>query len=233
MSDCILVVDDEEWVRELVKRYLEQAGYTVATASDGQAALSRFEACCPQLVVLDLMLPRIDGIEVAKRIRKTSAVPIIMLTARTGEEERIGGLELGADDYVEKPFSARELEARVRAVLRRCRGGSGKTRVRLGPIDLDRSLHQVLVGGEKVDLSPMEFDLLAFLMDHPGRVYTRLELLETLRGTTYEAFERSIDSHVKRLRQKIEPDPSLPSYVQTVFGVGYKLALERGERRKG
>jgi two-component system OmpR family response regulator len=225
MNKRILVVDDEEWVRELVGRYLEAAGFDVVIAADGRKALTQFDSHRPDLVILDWMLPGLDGLEVAARIRKESSVPIIMLTARTEEGDRIKGLEFGADDYVVKPFSTRELEARVRAVLRRSQGNSAKAALlESGEIRVEIDQHEVHVGDRLVDLSSMEFDLLVFLMEHPGRVFTRLELLEALRGTTYESFERSIDSHIKRLRQKIEPDPKAPRYVKTVFGVGYKFA---------
>jgi DNA-binding response OmpR family regulator len=225
MNKRILVVDDEEWVRELVGRYLEAAGFDVVTAADGRKALTQFDSHRPDLVILDWMLPGLDGLEVATRIRKESSVPIIILTARTEEGDRIKGLEFGADDYVVKPFSTRELEARVRAVLRRSQGNHAKAPLlESGEIRVEIDQHEVRVGGRSVDLSSMEFDLLVFLMEHPGRVFTRLELLEALRGTTYESFERSIDSHIKRLRQKIEPDPKNPCYVLTVFGVGYKFA---------
>ena len=225
MNKRILVVDDEEWVRELVGRYLEAAGFDVVTAADGRKALTQFDSHRPDLVILDWMLPGLDGLEVATRIRKESSVPIIMLTARTEEGDRIKGLDLVADDYVVKPFSTRELEARVRAVLRRSQGNSAKAALlESGEIRVEIDQHEVRVGKRLVDLSSMEFDLLIFLMEHPGRVFTRLELLEALRGTTYESFERSIDSHIKRLRQKIEPDPKNPRYVLTVFGVGYKFA---------
>lgn len=221
----ILVVDDEEWVRRTVRTYLEEAGFKVATVSDGSSALAQFDAFRPDLVILDWMLPGLDGPQVAARIRQQSDVPIIMLTARVEEQDRISGLELGADDYVVKPFSARELEARVKAVLRRSMGDRDKPSVlEVGPIRMNLDQHEVWLNGKAVELTPMEFDLLAYLMQRPGRVFTRLELLEALRGTTYESFERSIDSHVKRLRQKIEPDPKVPRYVLTVFGVGYKFA---------
>ena len=230
MNKRILVVDDEEWVRELVGRYLEAAGFDVVMAADGSKALTQFHSHCPDLVILDWMLPGLDGLEVATRIRKESSVPIIMLTARTEEGDRIKGLEFGADDYVVKPFSTRELEARVRAVLRRSQGNSAKAALlESGEIRVEIDQHEVRVGDRSVDLSSMEFDLLVFLMEHPGRVFTRLELLEALRGTTYESFERSIDSHIKRLRQKIEPDPKNPRYVLTVFGVGYKFAKSGDE----
>jgi DNA-binding response OmpR family regulator len=227
MATKILVVDDEPWVVQAIRGYLEEAHFEVVSAQDGAEALAQFERHAPALVVLDWMLPELDGLSVAQRIRKTSNVPIIMLTARVHEEDRIAGLQTGADDYVVKPFSARELEARVRAVLRRSTGR--KTPVlEVGDLRMDQAEHRVWVRGEPVEPTAMEFDLLAFLMSHPGRVFTRLELLEAVRGETYESFERSVDSHIKRLRQKIEPDPRNPRYVLTVFGVGYKLAKEGG-----
>jgi DNA-binding response OmpR family regulator len=229
MNEHILVVDDEAWVLQTVQGYLESSGFSVATASDGPGALAEFATREPALVILDWMLPGLDGPEVAGHIRQQSNVPIIMLTARVDEEDRITGLELGADDYIVKPFSARELEARVRAVLRRS-GGDRDPQIVLeaGDIRLDVEQHEVVVRGQPVELTPMEFDLLVYLMQRPGRVFTRLELLEALRGTTYETFERSIDSHIKRLRQKIEPDPKAPRYVLTVFGVGYKFTKGEG-----
>jgi len=224
---CILVVDDESWVRQLVRGYLEQAGFAVVTASDGREAIDALEHSELDLVILDWMLPKLDGMEVATRIRRDSDVPIIMLTARTEEADRVSGLEAGADDYVTKPFSVRELEARVRVVLRRTEEGRSKPRsLRAGEIYLNLDEREIRIEKDSIQLTAMEFDLLAFLMQHPGRVFTRLELLEAVRGTTYESFERSIDSHVRRLRQKIEPDPKVPRYVLTVFGVGYKFTRE-------
>ncbi|MEA3239874.1 MAG: response regulator transcription factor [Candidatus Bipolaricaulota bacterium] len=231
MTTRILIVDDEEWVSTLVGRYLEQAGYDVATASDGEKALTKFESFRPDLIILDWMLPKVDGLEVARQVRTRSAIPIIMLTARADEMDRIEGLDGGADDYVVKPFSARELEVRIRAVLRRTRGETQQQMLlEAGDIRLDPARHEVKIAGRTVDLTPMEFDLLAFLLRHPGHVFTRLELLEAVRGTTYDSFARSIDSHVRRLREKIEPDPSSPRYVQTVFGIGYKLADDGGKQ---
>ena len=230
MAYKVLVVDDEEWVCKLVDGYLRQAGFEVITAGDGRMAIARFERHRPDLVILDWMLPGIDGIEVARRIRATSSVPIIMLTARAEEEDRIKGLEFGADDYVVKPFSARELEARVRAVLRRANGRE-RTVLEEGDIRIDLPRREVRVAGRTIDgLTPMEFDLLAFLLSHPGRVFTRLEILEVLRGTRYASFERAVDSQIKRLRRKVEPDPGNPRYIVTVFGIGYKLVPD-GERR--
>lgn len=227
MAQRILVVDDEPWVVEAVRKYLEQDHFEVLAAYDGVSALAQFTAHQPDLVILDWMLPESDGISVATRIRQQSSVPIIMLTARTDEEDRLSGFKAGIDDYVVKPFSARELEARVRAVLRRS-GDKESSILEVGGIRLDREQHRVWVSGEPIEVSAMGFDLLAYLMAHPGRVFTRLELLEAVRGDTYGSFERSIDSHIKRLRQKIEPDPRHPSYLVTVFGVGYRLAVGDG-----
>ena len=227
VNHSILVVDDERWVRELVRGYLEQAGFTVTTASDGSEALEELTRCQPDLVILDWMLPKLDGMEIAAHIRRDSDVPIIMLTARTEESDRVSGLEAGADDYVTKPFSVRELEARVRVVLRRTEEGRNRPRsLRAAGMHLNLDEREARIGEDVIELTAMEFDLLAFLMQHPGRVFTRLELLEAVRGSTYESFERSIDSHVRRLRQKIEPDPKTPRYVLTVFGVGYKFTKE-------
>jgi len=227
MATKILVVDDEPWVVQAVRSYLEEAYFEVISAYDGAEALTQFNTHAPDLIVLDWMLPELNGISVAQRIRQTSNVPIIMLTARVDEEDRIEGLETGADDYIVKPFSARELEARVRAVLRRSVGK--KTPVlEVGDLRMDQAQRQLRVQGRPIELTAMEFDLLAFLMTHPGRVFTRLELLEAVRGETYDSFERSVDSHIKRLRQKIEPDPRNPRFILTVFGVGYKLT--RGEK---
>ncbi len=225
MATRILVVDDEPWVVQSVRSYLEAAHFEVVAAYNGNEAIAQFDAHKPDLIILDWMLPEMDGIAVAKHIRQESAVPIIMLTARVDEEDRISGLETGADDYVIKPFSARELEARVRAVLRRSTGAAASV-LEVGPIQLDHEQRKVSISGEIIELTAMEFDLLAFLMAQPGRVFSRLELLEAVRGDTYGGFERSVDSHIKRLRQKIEPDPNNASLILTVFGVGYKLAKE-------
>ena len=227
MNQKILVVDDEGWVVEAVRKYLEAAAFDVVIAYDGATALAQFEAHHPDLIILDWMLPALDGLSVAERIRETSNVPIIMLTARTDEEDRLDGFETGVDDYVVKPFSARELEARVRAVLRRS-AGKEPTVLEVGGLKLNREQRRLWVNGEPIELSAMAFDLLAVLMANPGRVFTRLELLEAIRGETYGSFERAIDSHVKRLRQRIEPDPHDPTYLVTVFGIGYKLMKGAG-----
>lgn len=223
MNERILVVDDEPWVVNAVRQYLEQASFEVIAAYDGTTALAQFERHEPDLVILDWMLPILDGLSVASRIRRTSTVPIIMLTARTDEEDRLEGFDAGVDDYVVKPFSARELEARVRAVLRRSSERESEI-LEVGKLRLDRQQRTVTARGQSIELSAMAFDLLAFLMAHPGRVFTRLELLEAVRGETYGSFERAIDSHVKRIRQKIERDPRNPKYLLTVFGIGYKLS---------
>ena len=227
MEQRILIVEDEDWVVRIVKGYLREEGFRIQVASDGQQALDAFRAFQPHLIILDLMLPAMDGLEVARRVRKSSEVPIIMLTARGDEADRVAGLEIGADDYVVKPFSPRELVSRVRAVLRRAEGnGYRPTILESGGVRLDLDQRHVTVQGTAVELTPMEFELLALLMESPGRVFTRLQILEAVRGVAYESFERSVDTHVKRLRQKIEPDAESPSYVLTVYGVGYKFNPE-------
>ncbi len=223
----ILIVDDEERIVQTVKAYLDQEGFKTYTASDGEAALRAFEEKGPDLIVLDLMLPRLSGIEVTKKIRATSNVPIIMLTAKVSEADRVVGLELGADDYVVKPFSPRELVARVRAVLRRIDGDTGTAeRIVSGGLDIDLKTREVKVNGVEIELTPTEFDLLAFLAHHPGQVFTRLQLLREVQGYTYDAFARTIDTHVKNLRRKIEEDPKEPHYLLTVHGVGYRFTRE-------
>ncbi len=224
----ILIVDDEKMIVQTVKAYLDQEGFKTYTASDGEEALRAFEEKGPDLIVLDLMLPRLSGIEVTKKIRATSNVPIIMLTAKASEADRVVGLELGADDYVVKPFSPRELVARVRAVLRRIDGDTGTAeRIVSGGLDIDLKTREVKVNGVEIELTPTEFDLLAFLAHHPGQVFTRLQLLREVQGYTYDAFARTIDTHVKNLRRKIEEDPKEPHYLLTVHGVGYRFTRER------
>jgi two-component system alkaline phosphatase synthesis response regulator PhoP len=227
VSQKILVVDDEAKIVRLVRSYLEQAGFAVVEAHDGQTALIQARREKPDLVVLDLGLPGIDGIEVTRTLRRDRETPIIMLTARIEDTDRIVGLELGADDYVTKPFNPRELVARVRAVLRRTGGGTAAPEMlRAGDLVLDLGGHAATVAGQPLDLTPTEFDLLGVLMQNPGRVFTRLELLERVQGYAYEGYERTIDAHVKNLRAKLGDDPRHPRYVQTVFGVGYKLGAE-------
>jgi two-component system alkaline phosphatase synthesis response regulator PhoP len=222
----ILVVDDEPKIAKTVRAYLESSGYRVVTAGDGRTALTLFRHEKPSLVILDLGLPGMDGLDVARSLRRESNVPVIMLTARVEEADRLIGLELGADDYVTKPFSPRELVARVRAVLRR----AGPERDVAPPpiiagdlvIDLERRL--AAVANRAVELTPTEFDLLVVLASHPGRVFSRMELLDRVQGNAFEGYERTVDAHVKNLRQKIEPDPKQPRYLLTVFGVGYRFA---------
>lgn len=224
----ILIVDDEEMIVRTVKAYLDQEGFKTYTASDGEEALRAFKEKGPDLIVLDLMLPRMSGIEVTKKIRATSTVPIIMLTAKAAEADRVVGLELGADDYVVKPFSPRELVARVRAVLRRIDGEAGMAeRISTGDLEIDLKTREVKVDGKEVELTPTEFDLLAFLARHPGQVFTRLQLLREVQGYTYDAFARTIDTHVKNLRRKIEKDPKDPRYILTVHGVGYRFTRDQ------
>jgi len=223
----ILIVDDEEMIVRTVKAYLDREGFKTYTAYDGEAALRAFEEKGPDLIVLDLMLPKASGIEVTRAIRSKSAVPIIMLTAKAAEADRVVGLELGADDYVVKPFSPRELVARVRAVLRRFEGeGMDVERINTGELEVDLKTRELKVAGRNVDLTPTEFDLLAYLARHPGQVFTRLQLLREVQGYTYDSFARTIDTHVKNLRRKIEDDPKNPRYILTVHGVGYRFARE-------
>ena len=222
----ILVVDDDKKIVELVQLYLEKDGYQVHVAYDGLQALELARQKRPDLVVLDLLLPGLDGLDVCRILRAESKVPIIMLTAKTTEQDRLAGLELGADDYVTKPFSPRELMARVRAVLRRAGidAPAGPAEMRLGDLVIDRRGHEVRLGDQAVSLTPTEFRLLAALAEQPGRAFTRLELLDRVFGYDFEGFERNVDVHVKNLRNKIEPNPRRPTYIQTVYGVGYKLS---------
>lgn len=224
MAKTILVVDDEPKIVKVLKGYLEQASYRVVTAADGQMALTTFRHERPDLVVLDLSLPGIDGLDVCRTLRRESNVPVIMLTARTEEADKLIGLELGADDYVTKPFSPREMVARVRAILRRADiQPIGSEVVRAGDIMLDLGSHQAMVAGRPVRLTRMEFSMLAALARAPGRALTRLQLLELSQESAYEGYERTVDVHIRNLRNKIEPDPKQPRYIVTVFGIGYTL----------
>jgi DNA-binding response OmpR family regulator len=224
----ILVVDDEPKIATLARDYLEHAGFAVVTAGDGQSALTTVRQRRPDLVVLDLGLPGLDGLDVTRQLRRDSTIPIVMLTARDDELDKLLGLELGADDYITKPFSPRELVARVRAVLRRAERppDAGET-IRAGDLTLDVPRMRVEVAGTPVELTPTEFQLLATLAARPGRIFTRAQLLDAVRGVTFETYERAIDSHVKNLRRKIEPDPRRPRHVLTVYGVGYRFADDR------
>jgi DNA-binding response OmpR family regulator len=224
MSKKILVVDDERKLVTILKGYLEQAGYAVVTAYDGQQALTVFRHESPALVLLDLNLPQIDGLDVCRALRKESNVPVIMLTARVEETDRLIGLELGADDYIAKPFSPREVVARVRAVLRRSEGEPARAETfSAGDLTLDLGKHSARLKDRTLDLTPTEFDLLTVMMQNPGRAFTRLQLLDQVQGEAFEGYERTIDAHIKNLRQKIERDPKAPRYILTVFGVGYKF----------
>jgi two-component system alkaline phosphatase synthesis response regulator PhoP len=227
----ILVVDDEPKIVELIRLYLEKDGYRVLAATDGLEALELARRKRPDLVLLDLMLPGLDGLDVCRILQDESDVPIIMLTAKTTDEDKLIGLELGADDYVTKPFNPREVVARVRAVLRRVgkEAVRGPTEMRFANLVIDRRSHEVRVRGELANLTPTEFRLLEVLAGEPGRAFTRLELLDRVFGYDFEGFERTVDVHVKNLRQKIELHPRQPTYVKTVYGVGYKFDDGVGE----
>jgi DNA-binding response OmpR family regulator len=222
----VLVVDDEPKIVGVVRDYLVAAGFTVTTAADGPAALASARSRPPDLVVLDLGLPGLDGLDVTRELQRRSPVPIIMLTARGDEVDRVLGLELGADDYLVKPFSTRELVARVRAVLRRADSSAAaeRTTFAVGDVSVDRSRHRVEVAGRPVDLTATEFELVAHLAGQPGRVFTRAQLLDVVHGVAVESYERAIDAHVKNIRRKLEPDPHRPRYLLTVHGVGYRFA---------
>jgi DNA-binding response OmpR family regulator len=230
MAQKILVVDDEQKMVKLVRAYLEGAGFQVVTASDGQQALTLFRHEQPDLIVLDLMLPGIDGLDVARTVRRSSDVPIIMLTAKAEETDRLIGLELGADDYIVKPFSPRELVARVRAVLRRSARTTpdeptfaAPTLIRVGELSLDLGRREARLAGRPVQLTTIQFDLLAFLAHRPGQVFTRLQLLDAVQGQAFEGYERTIDAHIKNIRQALGDDSRDPRYILTIRGVGYKL----------
>ena len=225
-GQTILVVDDEPSIVEIVTLYLQRAGYTVRSAADGHAALRALTAEKPDLVVLDLMLPGVDGLEITRRLRAEGETPIIMLTSRSEETDRIVGLEMGADDYVVKPFSPQELVSRVRAVLRRA-GNKAQTDqaevLRFGPVQIDPGTRLVTIDGEEIVLTAKEFDLLWMLAGHPRQVFSRTQLLDRVWGETEYLDPSTVTVHVRRLREKIEPDPSAPAYIQTVWGVGYKF----------
>jgi len=228
MNKKVVVIDDELSVQEVVRGYLEKDGYIVYVAGNGRDGLAVAERTKPGLIVLDLMLPDVAGEEICREIRSRSDVPILMLTAKAGEDERVDGLGLGADDYLTKPFSPRELVARVRAILRRSQGAETPLVETLsfdgGRLEIDTVQHEVRRDGETVDLTPNEYKLLVTLARYPGRVYSRFELINHVQGYEYEGYERTIDAHVKNLRKKVEPDPKHPRYVETVFGAGYRLA---------
>ena len=225
----ILIVEDEPELVKVLRSYLEQAGFTVFSSGRGDTGLATWEQRQPDLVILDLNLPGMDGLDVARVIRRKSSTPILMLTARVEEADQLVGLELGADDYMTKPFSPRLVVARVRALLRRSAPApQAATILRAADLEIDLGAHTIHRAGEPVDLTPTEFSLLATLAEQPGRVFSRLQLLEAAQGNAYEGYERSVDAHIKNLRAKLEPDPRHPLYVETVFGVGYRFAQNPG-----
>ena len=224
----ILVVDDEAKIVKLARDYLEHAGFKVLAALDGRSAVESYRANKPDLIVLDLGLPKMDGLDVTRELRKESNVPIIMLTARAEESDKLVGLEIGADDYLTKPFSPKELVARVRTVLRRAENAylsaAGQDVLRVAGLTLDIPRMRLVAGDRQIELTPTEFQLLAVLAGQPGRIFTRAQLLEAVRGIAFESYERAIDAHIKNIRRKIEPNPRQPRYIFTVYGVGYKFA---------
>jgi two-component system alkaline phosphatase synthesis response regulator PhoP len=227
MGQRILVVDDDKEIVRIIRAYLEKAGYNVSTAYEGETALHTIRSDRPDLVVLDLMLPDRDGWDITRIVRgdpTLAAIPIVMLTARVEGEDRVMGLDLGADDYIPKPFNPHEVVARVRAVLRRANQEFGPAHIiQIGQLLLDADRHEVQFAGKPIELTPTEFDLLKTLMEYPGHAFTRQSLIEKGLGYNYEGMERTLDSHIRNLRRKIEPDPTEPTYIKTVFGVGYRM----------
>ena len=222
----ILIIEDESELVKVLRSYLEKAGFQVITALRGDSGLELWRREKPDLVILDLNLPGLDGLDVAREIRKKSNTPIIMLTARVEEADQLVGLEIGADDYITKPFSPRLVVARVRALLRRTQSTSPSETIRVQDIKIDLEAHQVTRQGNPIELTPTEFNILVAMARNPGRVFSRLQLLESVQGIAYEGYERTIDTHVKNLRAKLEPDPKNPRYIETVFGVGYRFVKE-------
>jgi len=224
MSKTILVVDDKANIRTLVREYLTEQGYRVVISDNGRNALYTARQEKPDLILLDIMMPEMDGYEFIRRFRMESGTPIILLTAKLEESDKVIGLELGADDYITKPFGMREMAARIKTVLRRAGSTAPPGRVlRVADITLDQEEHSVTVAGREVRLTPSEFDLLSILMSAPGRVFSRTDLLESIQGTAFEGIARTIDQHIRNLRSKIEPDPAQPRYIETIFGVGYRF----------
>ena len=224
MPRDVLVVDDNEKIVEVLTAYLEQAGFSVRSAVDGATAIAEVDRAVPDIALLDVMLPGVDGIELTRRFQREHGLPVILVTARSDEVDRLIGLEVGADDYISKPFSPREVVARVKAVLRRTGDQrTGDETVRIGELSIDPERRAVAVQGRDVELTRTEFDILAAMAAHPGRVYSRLRLLEIATGDAFEGYERTIDAHVKNIRKKLGEDPRAPRYVHTVFGVGYKV----------
>jgi DNA-binding response OmpR family regulator len=224
MSKKIFVVDDEPQIVKVLKAYLENAGFQVITAADGKAALLTFQREKPDFMILDLNLPGMDGLDICRAVRRESNIPILMLTARVEEADRLIGLELGADDYVVKPFSPREVVARVRTIFRRTTAGPAQADlIQAGELAIDLEQHTVNLAGRAIDLTPTEFEILVTLARQPKRVFSRLQIMEQAQGDAYEGYERTIDAHIKNLRFKLEPNPKKPVYIQTVFGLGYKF----------
>jgi len=223
MAKKILVIDDEPKIVEICQDYLKAAGFDVVTASDGLRGLAAARREKPDLVVLDLMMPGMDGLDVCRTLRRESEVPIIMLTARVEESDKLIGLELGADDYITKPFSPRELVARVRVVLRRAGGDPQSDVIRVGDVTLDRTRYEVVLPEKTISLTPTEFEIFASLMSQPGRIFSRAQLLTAVHGVAFESYERAIDSHIRNLRRKLEADDGRQRYIVTVHGVGYKF----------
>lgn len=222
----ILVVDDEPQILKVLQAYLEKEGYQVVSAMDGRLALDVFARENPTFVILDLNLPRMDGLEVCREIRRNSTVPILMLTARVEEVDKLIGLELGADDYVVKPFSPREVVARIKTILKRVNASVAKGEIiRAGNLTIDLGQHTVTLDDRLIELTPTEFQILVTLSSNPKRVFSRLQIMEHAQGDAFEGYERTIDAHIKNLRIKLEPDPKNPVYIQTVFGLGYKFEL--------
>ncbi len=227
MSKKILVIDDEPQIVKVLRAYLEKAGFQVATAQDGKEALTTFQREKPDFLILDLNLPGMDGLDICRSVRRSSNVPILMLTARVEEADRLIGLELGADDYVIKPFSPREVVARMRTIFRRT-AVEPQTReaIQVGDLAIDVEEHTVSLAGRVIELTPTEFDILLTLARQPKRVFSRLQIMEQAQGDAFEGYERTIDAHIKNIRLKLEPNPKKPVYIHTVFGVGYKLEAE-------
>ena len=231
MEKKILVVDDEAKIVKVLKAYLEQSGFQVVTAVDGKIALAIFMREKPDFMILDLNLPGMDGLDVCRTVRRQSNIPILMLTARVEEADKLIGLELGADDYVVKPFSPREVVARVRTIFRRADGELAQPEIlRVGDLQIDLDQHSVMISERSLELTPTEFDILVVLARQPKRVFTRMQIMELAQGNAFEGYERTIDTHIKNIRLKLEPDPKNPAYIHTVFGVGYKVEMNPDEK---
>jgi len=231
MAKKILVVDDEAKIVKVLKAYLEQSGFQVVTAVDGKIALAIFMREKPDFMILDLNLPGMDGLDVCRTVRRQSNIPILMLTARVEEADKLIGLELGADDYVVKPFSPREVVARVRTIFRRADGELAQPEIlRVGDLQIDLDQHSVMISERSLELTPTEFDILVVLARQPKRVFTRMQIMELAQGNAFEGYERTIDTHIKNIRLKLEPNPKNPTYIHTVFGVGYKVEMNPDEK---